>query len=40
MNEIYAVGLVPEKENQSDQGATFLDAEIYIGDGEFEYKTL
>ena len=38
LKEIYTVELVLEKENHSDQGATFLYAEISINNGEFEYK--
>ena len=36
--EIYPSELVLEKENQSDQSATFLDLDIHINNGEFDYK--
>ena len=36
--EIYPSEPVFEKENLSDQSATFLDLDIHIINGEFDYK--
>ena len=37
--DIYLSELILEKENQSDQSATFLDLDVHINNGgEFDYK--